>query len=78
MGIEAQIRPHLHRYADFDFTINYKDSVIVFFREVLIRGRSERVEDIKISRGEENIFIWCFFLAIAQLARRSEMRRRIE
>ena len=25
------------------------------------------VEDIKISRGEENIFIWCFFLAIIQL-----------
>lgn len=25
------------------------------------------VEDIKVSRGEENIFIWCFFLAIVQL-----------
>ncbi|MFR9606235.1 MAG: AAA family ATPase [Rikenellaceae bacterium] len=25
-------------------------------------------ENIKISRGEENIFIWCFFLAIAQMA----------
>ncbi|MCY4150824.1 MAG: AAA family ATPase [Aestuariivita sp.] len=24
--------------------------------------------DIKISRGEENIFIWCFFLAIVELA----------
>ena len=23
---------------------------------------------IKISRGEENIFIWCLFLAIAELA----------
>ena len=23
---------------------------------------------IKVSRGEENIFIWCFFLAIVQLA----------
>lgn len=23
--------------------------------------------DIKVSRGEENIFIWCFFLAIVQL-----------
>jgi hypothetical protein len=26
------------------------------------------VDNIKISRGEENIFIWCFFLAIVQLA----------
>ena len=26
------------------------------------------MEGIKISRGEENIFIWCFFLAILQLA----------
>lgn len=28
----------------------------------------ETVDNIKISRGEENIFIWCFFLVIAQLA----------
>ncbi|MGL1921231.1 MAG: AAA family ATPase [Hyphomicrobiales bacterium] len=26
-----------------------------------------KVENIKVSRGEENIFIWCFFLAILQL-----------
>ncbi|NGO91514.1 MAG: AAA family ATPase, partial [Halomonas sp.] len=23
---------------------------------------------IKVSRGEENIFVWCFFLAVAELA----------
>ncbi len=27
-----------------------------------------KVENIKISRGEENIFVWCFFLAVAQMA----------
>ena len=27
-----------------------------------------REENIKVSRGEENIFIWCFFLAIVELA----------
>ena len=27
-----------------------------------------REESIKVSRGEENIFIWCFFLAIVELA----------
>jgi hypothetical protein len=30
-------------------------------------GARTVVEDIKVSRGEENIFIWCFFLAIVQL-----------
>ncbi|MFO1471763.1 MAG: AAA family ATPase [Turneriella sp.] len=68
MGVEDFIRPHLARYADFNFTINYTASEIRFFRDVLIKGKSERLEDIKISRGEENIFIWCFFLAILQLA----------
>ena len=30
--------------------------------------KTRREENIKISRGEENIFIWCFFLAIVELA----------
>ncbi|KAB2928735.1 MAG: AAA family ATPase [Leptonema illini] len=46
------------------FFINY----IVFEREVIEDGISKNVSDIKISRGEENIFFWCFFLSIAQLA----------
>ena len=29
---------------------------------------TRREEAVKVSRGEENIFIWCFFLAIVQLA----------
>ena len=29
---------------------------------------TRREEAIKISRGEENIFIWCFFLAVVELA----------
>jgi wobble nucleotide-excising tRNase len=29
---------------------------------------TEKIENIKVSRGEENIFIWCFFLTVAQLA----------
>ena len=29
---------------------------------------TRRKEAIKVSRGEENIFIWCFFLAIVELA----------
>ena len=29
---------------------------------------TRREESIKVSRGEENIFIWCFFLAVVELA----------
>ena len=29
---------------------------------------TRREDSIKVSRGEENIFIWCFFLAIVELA----------
>ena len=45
---------------------------MTFSREVLSGegddARTDEVDGIKISRGEENIFIWCFFLAILQLA----------
>lgn len=72
MGIEGQIRPLLHQYTDFDFRINYATAEIRFYRDVTISGSRRRLEDIKISRGEENIFIWCFFLAILQLAIEAE------
>ncbi|MEO5607118.1 MAG: AAA family ATPase [Polaromonas sp.] len=68
MGLEDIIRPHLHKHADFDFRIDYAATEIRFYRNVTIAGNRQRLEDIKISRGEENIFIWCFFLAILQLA----------
>lgn len=67
LEMESRIRPLLHRYADFDFTIDYESFAIGFTREILAGGISQRVDNIKISRGEENIFIWCFFLAVAQL-----------
>ena len=38
---------------------------ITFFRD---RDKNDDPLPIKVSRGEENIFVWCFFLAIAQLA----------
>ena len=68
LEMESRIRPFLQRYADFDFSIDYQEWTVNFFREVSVGDTSETVEHIKISRGEENIFIWCFFLAIAQLA----------
>ena len=81
LEIENRIRPLLDRYADFDFKINFAfddrignitSAEVTFSRQVLMGvgddARAHEVDGIKISRGEENIFIWCFFLAILQLA----------
>lgn len=76
LELENRIRPFLNRYADFDFNINYEKSNVSFSRSIrtqlIIDGekqeRTDIISDIKISRGEESIFIWCFFLAICQLA----------
>ncbi|MBI1890211.1 MAG: AAA family ATPase [Burkholderiales bacterium] len=78
--LDTRIRPLLHRYADFDFRIDSKTdkdgkltkAEVVFFRneEKNTAAGADYEEDtfgIKISRGEESIFIWCFFLAILQL-----------
>lgn len=67
LAIERRIRDFLERYVDFYFDIRYENSEIIFSRDVLISGTTQRVDNIKISRGEENIFIWCFFLAVVRL-----------
>lgn len=78
--IENRVRTLLNQYADFQFTIDLtfddQDELqagrVTFAREVLVSegesARLEKVENIKISRGEESIFIWCFFLAIIEIA----------
>lgn len=64
LEMDTRIRPLLRRYVDFDFRI-YTDEWVIRFSP---RGGTTDDLGIKISRGEENIFIWCFFLAIVQLA----------
>ncbi|MBX9676132.1 MAG: AAA family ATPase [Methylotenera sp.] len=82
IDITNRIGPFLSRYADFGFDILEKEieidnagqkrkekiTYVSFSRDVLIDGISKKIDSIKISRGEENTFIWCFFLAVAQLA----------
>jgi len=68
LEMDNKIRPILHQYADFNFKINYEEGFVIFERQELVDGTTQIVDHIKISRGEENLFIWCFFLAIAQLA----------
>ncbi len=68
LEMDNRIRPLLNRYADFDFKIDTTEWEVSFSREVDTNSVATMVEDIKVSRSEENIFIWCFFLAIVQLA----------
>lgn len=73
LEMDNRIRPLLQRYADFDFRIDTTDWVVSFSRDVIGEDdtgqpTSVTLDNIKVSRGEENIFIWCFFLAIAELA----------
>lgn len=58
LALDEAIAGYLSRYTDFDFYIDY-DKWVVTFR----KGEDER---IKISRGEEKIFIWCMFMAICE------------
>lgn len=58
LALDETIAVYLSRYADFEFDIVYADWKITF--------RKDRDENIKISRGEQNIFIWCLFMAICE------------
>ena len=64
LEMDVKIGQQLERYADFNFYIDYEDWFVTFFRE---RDKENNPIPIKVSRGEENIFIWCFFLAIVQI-----------
>jgi hypothetical protein len=68
MEMDNRIRPLLNRYVDFDFRIDTTNWEITFSREVQDGDTTTVADHIKVSRGEENIFIWCFFLAIVELA----------
>ncbi|WP_353949612.1 AAA family ATPase [Stenotrophomonas maltophilia] len=64
LEMDNRIRPLLQRYADFDFRIDAQEWAVRFSRTV----NGEVIDNIKVSRGEENLFVWCFFLAVMRLA----------
>ena len=71
LALDETIAAYLRRYADFDFDIDYTTWKISFSKEVLRQApgaEPERITEtnIKISRGEQNIFIWCLFMAICE------------
>lgn len=67
--LEPVIDEYLKRYADFDFDFQFeevRDGKESFSRPVFVSFRKDKELDIKISRGEQNIFIWCVFMAICE------------
>lgn len=58
LALDETIAGYLDRYADFEFDIDYETWKVSF--------RKGEAENIKISRGEQNIFIWCLFMAICE------------
>lgn len=85
LEMEVKIGRLLGRYTDLNFYIDYErreppDSsgelgnllppAVTFFRQ---REENGDPKPIKASRGEENIFVWCFFLAIVELAMDTEI-----
>lgn len=78
LEMEVKIGKFLERYADYSFYIDHDRRMldrsdnterrlppaVMFFRE---RDANGDPIAIKVSRGEERIFVWCFFLAIVQL-----------
>jgi hypothetical protein len=79
LEMDNRIGPLLERYTDLRFYIQYEDRkkdknkrdqekpsvpYVIFFRE---RDSEGNPIPLKPSRGEENTFVWCFFLTIVQL-----------
>lgn len=58
LALDPTIAGYLDRYADFDFDIDYQTWRVSF--------RNAEAQNIKVSRGEQNIFIWCLFMALCE------------
>ncbi|RZT05342.1 AAA domain-containing protein [Duganella sp. CF402] len=75
LALEEKIFSYLERYAKFNFKIDYENWNVVFSKDVVnpkFRPGADEPQtiianNIKISRGEENVFIWCIYLAICEL-----------
>lgn len=79
LSLEKRIHGHLDRFVQIDFRIDYTKWKVTFSREVPNPRYNSKnpkneepknivEENIKISRGEENIFIFSLFMAICELA----------
>lgn len=69
LEMETRIGTLFQNYVDLSFRIDYENYAVSFSRSIINEeGNEETIDNIKISRGEENLFIWCFFIAICEIA----------
>ncbi len=69
LEMETKIGSLFQNYVNLSFIIDYDNYTVVFSRSIINEeGNEETIDNIKISRGEENLFIWCFFIAICEVA----------
>ena len=69
LALDETIARYLSRYADFEFDFTYKtvdQGQQSFFKPDFVSFRKGEHTNIKVSRGEQNIFIWCVFMAICE------------
>lgn len=77
-AFSVKLRKYLHVFVDIDFEFHYQEAggeipdYVVFSKKLKQRVKingvwneiEDEVENIKISRGEERLFVWCFFRCI--------------
>lgn len=80
VDMDTKVYDILKLFADFEFDFDDKSvedengnfirnkRIVRFSRKVLAAAGSTKAENIKVSRSEENLFIWCFYLAVLQMA----------
>lgn len=69
LALDETIARYLSRYTDFDFDFNYKEiqqGEETISKPISVSFRKGEESNIKVSRGEQNIFIWCVFMAICE------------
>lgn len=69
LALDETIARYLSRYADFEFDFTYKDvqqGRDTISKPDFVSFRKGEETNIKVSRGEQNIFIWCTFMAICE------------
>jgi len=69
LALDETIAGYLFRYADFEFDFTYKEIPAdngTVSKPDFVSFRKGDETNIKVSRGEQNIFIWCVFMAICE------------
>ncbi len=69
LSLDETISQYLFRYADFEFEFTYKEVPAksgTVSKPDFVSFRKGEENNIKVSRGEQNIFIWCVFMAICE------------